>query len=117
MRGGVYVFVAGVWPALIAGVNVKSPGRAATAIVDPTNQRFTDNLLSAGTGPLEAGPARSRRFYLLTTEPIVPGVRSFLKISPPFMTNFTRRVSEMSATGSPETATMSANLPFVIDPT
>jgi hypothetical protein len=87
------------------------------AIVDPTNQRFTDNLLSAGTGPLEAGPARSRRFYLLTTEPIVPGVRSFLKISPPFMTNFTRRVSEMSATGSPETATMSANLPFVIDPT
>src|SRR2546428_204648 len=49
-------------------------------------------------------------------EPIVPGARSFLKTSPPFITNFTRSVSLISASGSPETATMSANLPFVIDP-
>ena len=75
------------------------------------------DLEALGAGLSNAGPGRTRRFYLLTTEPIVPGVRSFLKISPPFMTNFTRRVSEMSASGSPDTATMSANLPFVIDPT
>ncbi len=50
-------------------------------------------------------------------EPMVPGARSFLKTSPPFITNFTRSVSLILASGSPETATMSANLPFVIDPT
>ena len=47
----------------------------------------------------------------------MPWVKSFLKISPPFITNFTRCVSVMSASGSPDTATMSANLPLVIDPT
>src|SRR6266576_4237671 len=36
--------------------------------------------------------------------------------SPPFITNFTLSSSVMSARGSPETAMMSANLPFSSDP-
>ena len=35
-------------------------------------------------------------------------IRSFLMTSPPFITNLTRCISEMSCSGSPETAMMSA---------
>jgi hypothetical protein len=38
--------------------------------------------------------------------------KSFRKTTPPFITNFTRSISVMSVSGSPETATISANLPF-----
>src|SRR5260370_6476839 len=47
---------------------------------------------------------------------IDPGVRSFRTTSPPFITHFTRRISVMSWSGSPETAMMSANLPFSMVP-
>jgi hypothetical protein len=40
--------------------------------------------------------------------------KSFRKTTPPFITNLTRSISVMSVSGSPETATMSANLPFSI---
>jgi hypothetical protein len=46
----------------------------------------------------------------------VYGVSSWRMILPPFMTNRTRWNSPMSACGSPETATRSANLPFSIEP-
>ena len=45
-------------------------------------------------------------------EAIMPGARSFLITAPPFITNFTRCISVMSSSGFPETAIMSANLPF-----
>src|SRR5712664_2406838 len=41
-----------------------------------------------------------------------PYFTSFRKTTPPFITNFTRSISVMSVSGSPETATKSANLPF-----
>ena len=42
---------------------------------------------------------------------------SFLNTWPPFMTNFTRSSSVISAIGSPATATRSANLPASTEPT
>src|SRR5204863_1254243 len=50
-------------------------------------------------------------------EPTVRGVISLRMILPPFITNLTRCNSVMSASGSPDTAIRSANLPFSIDPT
>ena len=44
------------------------------------------------------------------------GARSFRTILPPFITNLTRCSSVMSASGSPDTATRSAYLPFPIEP-
>jgi hypothetical protein len=44
-------------------------------------------------------------------------LKSFRATCPPFITNLTRSSSVMSVRGSPETATISANLPFSIDPT
>jgi hypothetical protein len=38
--------------------------------------------------------------------------KSFRNTTPPFITNLTRSISVMSVSGSPKTATMSANLPF-----
>ena len=58
-----------------------------------------------------------------TTEPerARPGSRDYFESSritwPPFITNFTRSSSVMSFSGSPETAMMSANFPFSIEPT
>ena len=43
-------------------------------------------------------------------------VKSLLTTLPPFITNLTRCSSVMSASGLPETATRSANLPLAIDP-
>ena len=43
-------------------------------------------------------------------------VKSLRTTLPPFITNFTRCSSVMSASGSPDTATRSAYLPFVIEP-
>src|SRR5262249_38116042 len=43
--------------------------------------------------------------------------RSLRKPSPPFITNFTRSSSVTSFAGLPETATISAYLPFSMDPT
>src|SRR5439155_452635 len=50
-------------------------------------------------------------------EPTVRSVISLRMIFPPFITNLTRCNSVMSASGSPDTAIRSANLPFSIDPT
>ena len=92
-------------------------------------EKFTDLMASLGrlssAPPLKPLPRTRRKAealsqsarYRLNTAPIVPGVRSFLNTSPPFITNFTRCVSLMSLIGSPDTATMSANFPFVIEPT
>src|SRR5205807_5405211 len=44
-------------------------------------------------------------------------LKSFRTISPPFITNFTRWSSVMSFRGLPETAMISAYLPFSMDPT
>src|SRR5580658_10238276 len=43
-------------------------------------------------------------------------VRSSRITLPPFITNLTRASSVMSASGSPATATMSANLPLSMEP-
>lgn len=43
--------------------------------------------------------------------------RSFLKTTPPFITNLTRSISVISVSGFPETPTRSANLPFSTLPT
>jgi hypothetical protein len=43
-------------------------------------------------------------------------VKSLRTTLPPFITNLTRCSSVMSASGLPETATRSANLPLAIDP-
>jgi hypothetical protein len=48
---------------------------------------------------------------------IAIGRTSFLTTSPFFITNRTRSSSVMSATGSPETAMRSANLPGSMAPT
>src|ERR1700686_4652946 len=42
---------------------------------------------------------------------------SFLNVTPPFITNFTRSISVMSLRGSPATATRSAKRPFSTMPT
>src|SRR6266699_897481 len=53
-------------------------------------------------------------YYLEDT--IIPAARSLRTTAPPFITNFTRCISVMSVSGSPETAIMSANLPFSMAP-
>jgi len=52
------------------------------------------------------GLHRARRYF-----------KSSRKTTPPFITNLTRCISVMSASGSPETATRSAYLPFSTIPT
>ena len=57
-------------------------------------------------GEGEAGPRNDEGYQF------VFAVRPFFTTIPPFITNFTRCISERSATGFPDTAMMSANLPF-----
>ena len=66
------------------------------------SQAFLDR---AGTPPPEEGVAVAHYF-----------VSSSRTSTPPFITNFTRSISVMSVSGFPETAMMSAYLPFSMVP-
>jgi hypothetical protein len=55
-------------------------------------------------------------YFSVRSAPPFCAVKSSRTTMPPFMTNFTRCISEISCRGSPETAIRSAYLPFSIVP-
>jgi hypothetical protein len=66
--------------------------------------------------PPQAGEgAQAPRFGERRSQ-FVLAVMAFFTTMPPFITNFTRSISERSVTGFPDTAMMSANLPFSMLP-
>src|ERR1700722_12570567 len=61
---------------------------------------------------MDSGFGAAHRPGMTKVDQFVFEVRAFFTTMPPFITNFTRSISERSATGFPDTAMMSANLPF-----
>jgi hypothetical protein len=96
-------------PILFSGWSVHAP--------DHCSRKF-NRVLLLGHCSLSLSPRKNMSRYVTSWCSIERRYfKSFLKTTPPFITNLTRSISVMSVSGSPETATMSANLPFSTYPT
>src|SRR5207249_3997639 len=89
-------------------------GRAASAFGRPASARREQGAGERHPRPLESLAPREAAHGIT---PVVWTYRSFRKTTPPFITKAIRSNSVMSASGSPLTATRSANLPFSTIPT